>query len=76
MKLPSKLFSYKESIISKLPIILKEVNEKEYITISQLYISTIRKFDSAYEFLEALECLYVLKKIDYDYKLRRIRYAI
>ena len=76
MKLPNKLFSYNESILSKFPIVLNELNEKEYITIYQLYVNVIGKFDSVSEFLEALECLYALRKIDYDFKLRRIRYVV
>ncbi|AWE06060.1 hypothetical protein DCE79_00930 [Lysinibacillus sp. 2017] len=76
MKLPNKLFSYKESTISKFPIILNELVEKEYITIYQLYLNVSSKFDGITEFLESIECLYVLGKIDYDFKLRRVIYAI
>lgn len=75
MKLPNKLFSYKESTISKLPFILSEISEKEYITIYQLYLNVIGKFDDISEFLDALDCIYALGKIDYDNKLRGIRYA-
>ncbi|MED4040985.1 ABC-three component system middle component 7 [Niallia taxi] len=76
MKLPNKLFSFKESIISKFPIVLNELNGKEYITISQLYLNLINEFDDISEFIELLECLYTLGKIDYDDKLRRISNAI
>lgn len=76
MKLPNKLFSYEESIISKFPIVLNELNGKEYITIYQLYINVIKKFDGISEFMQLLECLYALGKIDCDYKLRRISYAV
>lgn len=76
MKLPNKLFSYKESIISKFPIVLNELNGKEYITIYQLYLNVIREFNSVSEFIESLECLYTLGKVDYDYKLRRISNAV
>ena len=76
MKLPNKLFSYKESTISKLPVVLSEIIENEYVTIYQLYMNVIGKFDNISEFLEVLECLYALGKIDYDNELRRIRYAV
>ena len=76
MKLPNKLFSYKESTISKFPIILNELIEKEHITIYQLYLNVSSKFDSITEFIESIECLYILGKIDYDFKLRRVSYAI
>lgn len=76
MKLPNKLFSYKESLISKFPIVLNELNEKEYVTIYQLYLNLIKEFDSISEFIDSLDCLYALGKIDYDYKLRRISNAV
>lgn len=76
MKLPNKLFSYKESTISKFPIILNELIEKEYLTIYQLYLNVSNKFDNITDFIESLECLYILGKIDCDFKLRRVSYAI
>ncbi|WP_375162236.1 ABC-three component system middle component 7 [Fictibacillus sp. WQ 8-8] len=76
MKLPNKLFSYKESVISKFPIILFEIKEKKHITIYQLYLNVVNEFESTAEFIETLECLYTLGKIDYDYNLRRIINAV
>jgi hypothetical protein len=76
MKLPNKLFSYKESIISKFPIILYELHRRDYLTVYQLYINVMGKFDSVSEFLEVLDCLFVLKKVEYDYELRRIKYVV
>lgn len=76
MKLPNKLFTYKESTISKFPIILNELIEIEFITIYQLYVNVSSKFDNISEFIESLECLFILGKIDYDFKLRRVRYAV
>jgi hypothetical protein len=76
MKLPNKLFSYNQSIISKFPIVIRAIKEYEDITIFQLYINIKDQFDDIMEFLYTLDCLYSLGKIDYDYKLRRIRYAV
>jgi len=76
MKLPNKLFSYSESIISKFPIILKEVEKNKSISFYALYINVIDNFDDISEFLQTLDCLYALDKISCDYKLRRINYVI
>lgn len=76
MKLPNKLFAYNESIISKFPIVLKEVEKNRSISFYALYINVINKFDDISEFLQTLDCLYALGKISYDYKLRRISYVI
>lgn len=75
MKLPNKLFSYRESILSKFPVILNAVKEKEHLTIYELYLDVINKFDDITEFLETIECLYVLGKIGYNYELRRVFYV-
>lgn len=76
MKLPNKLFSYKESVISKFPFILRKVSEEKHISILELYYAVNGKFEDISEFLEALDCLYALGKIEYDSKLRRISYAV
>lgn len=72
MKLPNKLFTFRESIISKFPIILKTLEKENHLTIYELYISEINKFEDISEFLEAIECLYALGKIEYSYELRRV----
>lgn len=76
MKLPNKLFSYNESIVSKFPIILKEVEKSKSISFYALYINVINKFEDVSELLQTLDCLYAIGKISYDYKLRRISYVI
>ncbi len=76
MKLPNKLFSYRESIISKFPIILNVLAQEKHLTIYGLYLNVINKFENISEFLEAVECLYALGKIEYSYELRRVYYVI
>lgn len=75
MKLPNKLFNYHESIISKFPIVLNELKENKDMSVCQLFVCIGSKFDSITEFIEALECLYLLEKINYNYELRRITYV-
>ena len=76
MKLPNKLFTYKESTISKFPIILIELEKREYVSILQLYENVKKHFEYISDFIEVLECLHALGKIKYNYELRRIQYAI
>jgi len=76
MRLPNKLFSYRESIISKFPIILNALEQESHLTIYELYINVISKFENISEFLEAVECLYALGIIEYSYEVRRVYYVI
>lgn len=76
MKLPNKLFSYKESMISKFPLIMQKVSEERNISIMELYYTVKDKFEDISEFLVTLDCLYVLGKIEYDSKLGRIIYVV
>lgn len=60
MLLPNKLFSYNESVLSKLPLILRCLTvprtPQELLMINKNVISPS-------DLLEALDCLYALKKI-------------
>lgn len=76
MKLPNKLFSYKESVISKFPIILNILEQDKPLTICELYLNVTNKFESVTEFFETVECLYVLGKIEYSYESRRIYHVV
>lgn len=64
MLLPNKLFSYNQSVLSKLPTFLtaldKPTNPK------YLYLSMKNVIKSPMEFMEVLDCLYALNKIDID----------
>ena len=75
MKLPNKLYSYSESVISKFPQILSILKKEKPLTILQLYIEVSTKIGSIVEFIEVLDCLYVLGKIEYNYESRRIYYV-
>ncbi len=76
MKLPNKLFDYNESIISKFPIVLNVLQEEENLTIYELYIHVIHKFNDITEFIETVECLFILGKIEYNYQARRVHNVI
>lgn len=76
MKLPNKLFSYRESIISKFPIILNVLEQDKRLTIYELYLNVSPKFVDITEYFEVLESLYILGKIEYNYELRRVYRAV
>ena len=64
MKIPSKVTPYKESTIAKFPTVLSQL-EKEDITPNELF-ATLRKnkINDVSEFVEILDCLYAMNKID------------
>ncbi|WP_016821870.1 ABC-three component system middle component 7 [Paenibacillus polymyxa] len=72
MKLPNKLYNYRESIISKFPIILNALAQEKKLTLYELYINVINKFQDMTEFLDTVECLYTLGKIEYSYESRSV----
>ncbi|MFC5532237.1 ABC-three component system middle component 7 [Cohnella yongneupensis] len=76
MKFPNKLYSYNESIISKFPIILNAIENHSDSTILDLYSSVSSKFQNTSEFLDALDCLYALGKIEYSFDPGRVHNVI
>lgn len=75
MKLPNKLYSYSESVISSFPLILAILKKENSLTILQLYVKVSTKIESIVEFIQVLDCLYFLGKIEYNYESRRIYYV-
>lgn len=62
MKLPSKVTPFKKSIIAKFIPVLIELRKGD-LSPSQLYKKTKNKFQNLAEFLEVLDCLFILEKI-------------
>lgn len=62
MRLPNKVTPYRKSILPKLPLILKEL-EKGDLTPRVLYEKVKKKFSSINEFIEAMDCLYLLNEV-------------
>lgn len=75
MLFPNKLFSYSESILSKLPVVLKEL-KKQPLGVRELYQKVSRSFDGVNEYVDVLDCLYALHKIEYDEEEEVLRYVI
>lgn len=63
MKLPNKFVTYKKSIISKFPIFLECLSSSD-LSIAELYKKTKSKIENAQEFMDILDCLYLLGKIE------------
>lgn len=60
MILPNKLFSYNDSILSKLPSVLKNLNTPK-TPVELLHLC--KDINSPIELVDILDCLYALKKI-------------
>lgn len=71
MKLPNKVLNYKESIISKFPIVLSLLGNEKY-SILTLFEKIKHQIDGINEYLEILDSLYALNKIQLDESSRRL----
>jgi hypothetical protein len=65
MNLPSKSVSYEESVLSKFPLVLRAMSEKEISPLA-LYYEVENGFIDIAEFVDALDCLFALGKIILD----------
>lgn len=70
MLLPNKLFSYNESVLSQLPLILRELDQPK--TPNELLVNLGNSMKSPLELLDALDCLYALKEIELNEEDGRI----
>lgn len=74
MLFPDKLFTYSESVISKFPVIL-DVIKRNPINVKELYIAVNKNVTGTNEFMDVLDCLYALGKIEYDSNQEVLRYV-
>lgn len=71
MKMPNKVTPYKESSIAKFPVILAFL-EKEDMTPSELFSRVKKdKIQNVDEFVEIIDCLYAMHKIEIDGEVLR-----
>ncbi len=75
MLLPNKLIPYDQSVLPKLPVILKELKGNPK-SVHELYKRVIKKMTGVSEFIDALDCLYALGKIEFDEKEEVLRYVV
>ena len=64
MRFPNKVTNYKKSVLSKLPIILNLLSQKDY-TVSVLF-DAVSKDMTVTEYIDALDCLFALGTINYS----------
>lgn len=74
MRLPNKITTFNESVLSKFPLILRVV-EKGNVPVLELYNTVRSETEDVDTFLEVLDCLYVLGKIDFNEQERTICYV-
>jgi hypothetical protein len=74
MRFPSKNTSYSESVIVKFPAVLG-VLECADMTVSELYRSVKDTTEDIGEFIEILDCLYALGKLELNAETRSLHYV-
>ncbi len=65
MLFPDKLSTFEESVISKFTLVLDIIKEKP-VAVIDLYNVVNKKMTGMVEFIEVLDCLYALGKIEFD----------
>ena len=65
MRLPSKITSYGESVISKFPPVLSVLQDTD-TGVFALYEATMKHFSGIVEFMDTLDCLFALQRVRYD----------
>lgn len=63
MQLPNKLYSYKNSTLSLIPIVLKEI-KKGNKEIRSLFHAVSNHLEEPTDFLSVMDCLYALGTIE------------
>lgn len=74
MLFPDKLFTYSESVISKFPAVL-DVIKIQPIKVKELYVAVNKDVSGTAEFMDVLDCLYALGKVEYDAEKEVLRYV-
>lgn len=63
MQLPNKLYSYKNSTLALLPVVLNEL-KKQPLSVYDLYNKVKPFLNEATDFLSVMDCLYALRAAD------------
>ena len=63
MKFPNKVTPYRKSVLSKIPLVLN-ILEKECKTPVELYKKVKNKVENVAEFIQIIDCLFALNKIE------------
>lgn len=63
MQLPNKLYSYKNSTLSLIPVVLTEIKESP-LSVKDLYERVKPYLSDATDFVSVMDCLYALRAAD------------
>jgi len=74
MLFPNKLITYRESVISKFPFVLQELQEGPS-SVSDLYKVMSSRITGISEFMDILDCLFALNRIEFDAEEGVLRYV-
>ena len=75
MKFPNKSILYNESVLSKFPTILSLLSRGE-MSVAELYLAMKPQTENVADFVDALDCLYALRKIKFNTETRRLSYVV
>ena len=75
MKLPNKIISYKESVLSRFPLVLSVLSEN-LVGVYDLFELTKDSFTDIEEYMDTIVCLYALKKVTIDDESGVLYYAV
>lgn len=74
MRLPNKITPFKESALSKFPIILSKLKDSD-MPVLQLFYAVKDDVDNIADYLEVLDCLYALKEIEINKETEVLHYV-
>lgn len=63
MQLPNKLYSYKNSTLALIPVVLKELQQGPVLA-GDLFLAVKPALAEATDFLSVMDCLYALRAVD------------
>ena len=63
MQLPNKLYSYKNSTLALVPVVLKEIQEQP-LPVYELFNRAKPFLNEPTDFLSVMDCLYALRAVD------------
>ena len=64
MRFPSKVTPYRNSTLSKFPVVLKTLKERD-LSPNELYTKVKNRGISMADYIEILDCLYILGRIEF-----------
>ena len=65
MQLPNKLYSYKNSTLALIPVVLNELRDAP-LPAAVLFTKVKSSLNDATDFLSVMDCLYALRAVDID----------